>query len=118
MILNDIWATYNNLLQGYTATDITRKMNALNIAQRFLVERMIEKSKAPDRFLSDPTNFTNLITTNYITLPDLFLSLHKIWRRDGTQYNPLGQYSNITYDDFLIRIGANFFDTSYTGSAT
>jgi len=118
LILNDIWAQFNRLIQSSTATDINRKINALNIAQQYLIERMFEKGRRIDEFLSDPTNVSNTIDTNYIACPSDMLSLHKAWYRAGTQHAPFGRYAFVTYDDLLLRAGQSFFDTTATGTAS
>ena len=99
-------------MQANVNTDITRKMNALNLAQRYLIERMIELTKIPDEFLIDPANIANTIDLNYVTLPERFLALHKLWRRSGTQYIPFEKEGIISYDHLLDRVGQNFFDSS------
>jgi len=118
MILNDIWSQFNRLIQSNDSTDISRKENALNIAQRYLIERMMLLSKSPDEFLTDPTNITNTIDTNYISNPSDFLSLHRLWYRSGSQFLPFGKNAIITYDDLLYRAGPSFFDTNVNGTPT
>jgi len=109
MKLNDIWSIYNQLIQSSETTDTTRKMSALNIAQRYLIERSLELGKKIDEFRTDPTNVANTIELNYIPTPDDFLALEKAWYRAGTQFIPFGRSAYITYDDLLNRIGQQFF---------
>jgi len=116
LILNDIWDQYNRLIQSSSTTDIDRKINALNIAQKYLIERMYQKGKKIDEFLTDPTNISNTIDTNYIACPSDFLTLSKAWYRAGTQFVPFGKYSYVTYEDLLLRAGQTFFDSNVNGS--
>lgn len=115
MILNDIWEMYIHALQSNSSTDIAGKMRALNLAQRYLVERMFFKGRIPPEF-QITANMENTIDLNYVTLPSLFLSLHRAWYRSETSYLNFGQHSNITIDDLQDRIGQSFFDTSDTGT--
>ena len=116
MILNDIWNQYNRLLQSPSTTDIDRKINALNIGQKYLIERMYFLGKMIDEFKSDPTNIANTINLNYVPCPDNFLSLERAWFRAGSQYIPFGKYSFITYDDLIMRTGENFFNPAVNGT--
>jgi hypothetical protein len=115
LTLNNIWDQFNRLVQSISTTDIDRKINALNIAQRYLIERTYQLGKRIDLFLSDPTNVSNTIDTNYIACPDDFLALHKAWYRSGTSHVPFGKNSYITYNDLLDRAGESFFDTTANG---
>lgn len=118
LILNDIWEQYNRLIQSSPSTDIDRKINALNIAQKYLIERMYQLGKRIDEFISNPTNTANLIDTNYVSIPSDFLALHKAWYRSGNQFVLFGRSSFLTYDDLLQRTGQNFFLPGSTGTPT
>lgn len=118
LTLNEVWPLFNRLIQSPTGTDTDRKVEALNVAQDYLVKRSYELGKRIDEFLSDPTNISNTITTNYITTPTDFLTLHMGWYREGTQFIPFGKMAFITYDDLLWRVGQNFFDSRNNGTPT
>ena len=115
IILNDIWPLFNSLIQSDLTTD-TRKEIAINVAMTYLVKRMIELGKSPDDFVSDPTNLSNTGTVNYLSLPSDFLALHRVWRREGDRFIPLGVMSIMTYPELLDRVGENFFDPTDTAS--
>ena len=118
LTLNEIWPQFNRLIQSNVGTDIDRKINALNVAQSFLIERMYQLGKRIDEFLSDPTNLTNTIDTNYTPTPSDFLAINTAWYRSGAQYLPFGKDAIITYNDLLLRIGQNFFSTDSNGVPT
>jgi hypothetical protein len=112
LTLNDLWTDYNLLLQSSLSTDITRKMSALNIGQRYLVERMYVIGKMIDEFRSDPTNMANTINKNYVDCPTDFINLISAWYRTGTQFQPFGMQAFISYSNLLRRTGVRFFDTT------
>jgi len=116
MILNDIWTLVNTLVQSNVNTDFDRKILAINVAQKYLIERMQQLGKKLDEFVSDPTNLTNVVDTHYLSCPDDFLTLIKAWYRVGTRYIPFGRYGYITYDDLTERTGETFFDTTSNGT--
>ncbi len=115
MILNDVWPLFNGLIQSdlfYT----TQKEDAINLAQAYLIMRMIELGRSPDEFLSAPTNMSNTIYQNFFVVPSDFLAIHKLWRREGDRYIPLGDMSVMSYAELQNRTGENFFDSTDTAS--
>lgn len=113
--LNTLWLRFNRVIQANVNTDIPRKIDAINAGQSYLLNRMIELAQGPDDFLQNPANASNVINTNYVSTPNGFISLHKLWRLSGSQYIQFGKAALITYDDLLERVGQTFFDTSVNG---
>lgn len=115
MILNDVWPLFNSMIQSdlnYT----TQKESAINLAQPYLVKRMIEIGKTPDEFLVEPIGLSNSISQNYVTLPTDFLALYKLWRREGQRFMPFGDMGVMSYSELLNRVGDNYFDSTDTAS--
>ena len=115
MILNDIWHPFNVNIQSQDTTDYDRKQLSINQAQLYLLQRFIEKKKAPDEFIANPTGLSSNYANNYCPLPSDYLTIlqGQLWRiqNDGSYY-PFGDKAVITYDDLLIRVGQNWFDNT------
>jgi len=116
--LNTVWTLFNTMIQASTTRDVSRKMLAINQAQTFLLQRMIEIARGPRELLSDPTNVSNTISLNYVALPTDFRSLERVWRRNGSNFSLLSPDAIVEYDDLIIRSGETFFQTTNTGQFT
>jgi hypothetical protein len=116
LILNDIWPIFTTMIQASGSTDATKKILAINYAQQYLIDRAYLLGKPIDDFVSDPTNLSNLISTNYMDCPSDFKTLMYAWYRSGTTFLPFGKTGFISYADLISRAGEQFFNTDVTGT--
>jgi hypothetical protein len=115
MILNDVYILMNYVLRGTTATNIDKKISAINEGYKYLQQRMIEKGKGIEELLSTPTNIATTISINYVSLPTDFISLKEMFYQSGTNYIGFGLDASKTYRDLILQTGDRFFDTTDVG---
>lgn len=84
--LNDIWSQFNREILSQDDTDYTKKIIAINTANKYLLTRWMElhtQESWPKEFLTQPINLSNNAYSNKIQLPSDFLSINSLWYKAG-----------------------------------